>query len=192
MEENDPIENKFKSAFSDFENEPPARIWENLHTTLHPVLKSGGFWSRTAAFFLLPGKPIALYLILGSAAFGFFILVISLGTANRGTIRGHAYAGEIRLCRGDASLFKVADKTMPWDSVTYHRSAIIDSYGHFQFSNIKAGNYLLRIAPEQNSEEAQKFLPSWYDRHENSDSCRIIIIKGKDLNIDAHLKKKSE
>jgi hypothetical protein len=190
MEENDPITDKFKSAFSDFEQEPPARAWENLHKSLHPGLLPGGFWSRIAAFSLLPDKPLGFYFILGGVAFSLFLTVIYLGSGGSFAIRGHAYAGEARLCRGVAGLFQVNDKTMPWDSVEYYRSAVIDNSGHFQFSKVNSGHYLLRISPEQNSETAAKFLPAWFDRHESSDSCQLITINRGDVNIDAHLLKK--
>jgi len=192
MEENDLIGNKFKSAFSDFEKEPPARVWENLSRELHPEPKLESIWSRIAAFSLFPDRQIGFYLALGGAAVILFLTVVYIASTDHHAIRGHAYTGEVRLCRGTAVLFKVSDKAMPWDSATHYRSVMIDDNGHYQFPKVGTGKYLLRITPDGNSEAANQFLPSWYDQHETSDSCHLIIINDEDVNADVHLMQKDE
>ncbi len=187
MEEKDPIEKLVNSAFSDFEKGPPDRVWEKLQAKLHPEPAPAGFWARLIAFFHLPEWPVGWYLVLAGTAVSLMLTMGYFGLSRHHMIRGHAYAGELRLCRGTAMLFEVADKTMAWDSVSYFRSAIIDDYGHFQFSHVRDGNYILRIAPERNSEAAKKFLPSWFDRCEKSDSCLVIHVNTSDVNVEAHL-----
>ena len=192
MEEKDPIENRFKSSFAGYEKEPPARVWENLSRELHPEVKVAGFWTRIFTFSLLAPKTLGFYLTLGGIAVSMFFTVVYFGSGEHRTIRGHAYAGRVRLHHGSAELFQVADKAMPWDSATLYRSAIIDNYGHFQFSRIKTGKFILLISPEINSESEKKFLPSWYNQHEGSDSCSMILINGDDVNIEVHLVEKGE
>jgi hypothetical protein len=187
MEEKDPIENKFKSAFSDFEKEPPASVWENLDKVLHTELQPVGFWARIANWSLFGGLHPAFYLAFAGVSVTLVLAVFYLGSGRHFMVRGHAFAGVTRLCNGTAVLFQVSDKTMPWDSVTHYRSAVVDNYGHFQFPQVKKGKYILRIAPEEFSESASNFLPSWFDQHEKSDSCNLIIIINEDIYADVHL-----
>ena len=192
MEEKDHLENKFKSSFIDFDIEPPDRVWENLSRELHPEPNSETIWSRIAAFSIFRERRLGFYLALGAAAIIIFLTIVYIGSTDYHAIRGHAYTGEVRLCRGTAVLFKVADQVMPWDSVSRYRSAMIDDNGHYQFSHVEAGKYLLRISPDGNSEAAVKFLPSWFDQHDNSDSCHLIIVNKEDVNADVHLISNSE
>ncbi|MCX6304864.1 MAG: hypothetical protein NT040_07840 [Bacteroidetes bacterium] len=187
MKENDPIEHKFRQSFSNFEEEPPSGVWENLQKELHPPLQPGNIWIRTAAFFHLTGKSVVYSIALGGAALGFFVSVAYLALRDRHTIRGHAYSGNVRLHNGSAELFEVADNTIPWDSATHYRSAIIDNYGHFRFAKIRPGKYMLRIAPDRNSEPAKNFLPAWYEQCEDADSCKLIIISNQDISLEVHL-----
>jgi hypothetical protein len=192
MDEKDPIENRFRSAFSEYEQEPPDRVWEHLHEELHPEPGAGGFWSRLMAFSPFPQMHLGFYLTLGGAGFAIILTIVFLGYGSHRTIRGHAYAGEARLRHGMAVLFRVTDITMPWDSATHYRSALIDEYGHFQFAKVGEGKYILRITPDEHSETAKKFLPSWYDRHKTSDSCNLITIENNDVNTEVHLVLKDE
>jgi hypothetical protein len=191
MDEKDPIENKFRSTFADYEQEPPGRVWENLQLKLHPVAKPVHIW-RFANFRLITAIKPGVYLAFGGVALSLVFTMVFFGLKGHRAIRGHAYANEIRLHGGSAELFQVSDMAMPWDSVTHYRSAIIDHYGHFQFPRVRAGNYLLRVAPDGTSETAKTFSPSWYDRHETSDSCELIIISNGDVNLDVHLVKSRE
>ncbi len=190
MEDKDPIEESFRSALSDLEAEPPARVWESLHMQLHPLPKPAGIWGRVATFSLLADKPISFYFALSSAAIIFFVGILYFGSGGHATVRGHAYAGAERLTQGTSVLFEVADQAMPWDSVTYYRSAKVDHYGHFQFTKVDAGRYLMRVDPGGNSELASAYLPTWFDRHAAADSGRLIMINRGDVNLDAHLLKK--
>ena len=192
MEENDPIGNRLRSAFNDYEKEPPARVWENLRRELHPEPKPESVWSRIAGFSFFPERKSGFYLVMGGVAVILFLAVVYIASGDRHSVHGHAYSGDVRLCRGTAVLFQVADKAMPWDSATHYRSAIIDENGQYKFHQVESGKYLLRIAPEGNSEAAKKFLPSWFDQHENADSCHLIIIKNEDVSADVHLIPNSE
>jgi hypothetical protein len=84
-------------------------------------------------------------------------------------------------------LFQVSDKQLPWDSATHYRSANIDGNGHYTFPKVVPGKYLLRIAPDEKSESAQKYLPSWFEQYSASDSCHLIIVDFEDVNADVHL-----
>jgi hypothetical protein len=188
MEKKDLIEDKFRSSFSDFEKEPPSRVWKNVQRNLHQT----GPWSRFLAFLHLSARPLGFYLAWGGVTAGVILTVFLIGTRKHGVVRGHAYAGEARLHNGIADLFCVSDNTLPWDSVAYSRSAMIDNYGHFQFSNIGSGNYLLRITPDKTTGESDKYLPSWYEHDEKSDSCKLIVIDGKDVNVEIQLIEKTK
>jgi hypothetical protein len=190
MEEKDLIENKFQSAFSDFEQEPPGRVWENLSLELHPVPKAGSFWSRLTAFSFFPYRQPGFYFALGGLAVIIFLVVVYIAYGDYHMVGGHAYIGDVRLCRGTAVLYKVDDKKMPWDSTTTYRSAKIDDNGQYQFPKVEPGNYLLCITPDSNSDAAEKFLPSWFDQHFNADSSHLIIIDDDDVNADVHLQYK--
>ena len=192
MEETDPIEKKFKAAFSEFEKAPPAGAWENLRMELHPVPVPAGFWSRIFSFSLLSAKPLTLYISLSGIAILAFFSVIYFGSMSRHTIRGHAYAGSSRLERGTGVLFEVSDKVMPWDSVSYYRSAVVDERGHFQFSRVAEGKYLLRVEPEPGSEIIRIYFPTWHDQHETSDSCSLLIVDRQDITVEMRLKARVE
>lgn len=189
MEEKDTIADKVRATFSDYEREPPAIIWENLRRELHPEPKPESIWARMTTFSLFHGRKPGFYFALGGTAIMLFLAGVYLWSTDNYEIHGHAYAGDVRLCRGTAVLFQVSDKAMPWDSATHYRSAIIDNKGQYHFSNVETGKYLLRIAPDENSEAAKKFLPSWFDQHENPDSCHLIIIENESENADVHLMK---
>jgi hypothetical protein len=187
MEENDLLENKFRSSFSDFGKEPPERVWENIRSKMHPEQDTAGFWSRFCAFFRLNELSPGVYVALGGVVVLLFLVAVYLISDDYQTIRGHAYAGESRLNRGTAILFRVVDKAIPWDSAAHYRSAIIGTNGLYQFRKVEPGKYLLRIAPEANSDDAEKFQPSWFDQHETPDSCHLIIVNNGDVNADVHL-----
>ncbi|MEI7724787.1 MAG: hypothetical protein WCK09_06755 [Bacteroidota bacterium] len=192
MEEKDPIANKFKSAFSDYRGEPPSDVWEHVRRELHPEPKPESLWNRITTFSFFKEMKPGFYFALGGGVVMLFLAIVYLGSSDRYTIHGHAYAGELRLCRGTAVLFRVADKSMPWDSASHYRTAMIDVNGHYQFPKVESGKYLLRIAPDENSEAAKTFRPSWFDQHENPDSCHLIIVENDDENADVHLMSKSK
>jgi hypothetical protein len=191
MENPDSIEQKFRSSFSDFGQEPPARIWENLNYDLNPKPKSENLWMRISGSNIFPERQMRRYIVFAGAAFILFLAIVYFASKDNHTIRGHAYAGDVRLYRGVAVLFRVGDKVMPWDSVNHYQSTMIDIDGYYQFSHVEPGTYLLRIAPEEISETSKKFLPSWFDQHENPDSSHVIIISSDDIKADVHLISKS-
>jgi len=192
MEDQDPIEKKFRSTFSDFKKDPPASVWENLERELHPQPKTVNFWARMTGDPVFQERQLKRYLAVAGVAIFLFLAVVYFATSDRHTVRGQAYAGEARLCRGTAVLFRIEDKGKPWDSVTHYRSAMIDDNGNYKFSGIEPGIYLLRIAPESSSEIAKKYLPSWFDEHESPDSSHVIILNAEDIHADVHLINKGE
>jgi hypothetical protein len=187
MNKKDPIENKFKSAFAGFEQEPPAEAWSNLERALHPDAPPGGFLGRIASLTLFAEKPLVFYIALAGISLGLFVGIFYFGSREYYAVRGHAYAGDVRLAGGVATLFEIDDKALPWDSLNYRRSDNIDPYGHFRFSGLKPGNYLLRIAPEQGSANSKKYKPSWFDAQALSDSARVIVIDHGDVVLETHL-----
>jgi hypothetical protein len=191
MENSDNLAGKFKSSFSDFEQEPPARIWENLRNELHPGPEPETFWMRISGSSLFPQRLMRRYIALATASVLLFLAVVYFASDDQHAIRGHAYAGETRLCGGTAILFRITDKTEPWDSVNHYRSALIDENGYYTFSGVAWGNYLLRIMPEEHSEESKNFLPSWFDQHDRPDSSHVIAISTDDINADVHLMTKN-
>ena len=192
MDEEDFLEAKFRSSFAGFEKEPPGKVWENLSRELHPEPVPGNILTRIASFSVFSERRAGFYLTAVAVVITLLLVIIYFGSTDRHAIRGHAYTGETRLCKGTAVLFKVTDKAMPWDSVTQYRSSVIDNDGRYQFSKVENGQYLLRIVPEGNTEASVRFQPSWYDQHGNSDSCHLIILNKEDINADVHLMMKSE
>jgi hypothetical protein len=190
MEEKDPIEEQFRETFSDFEKEPPPRVWKNLHAELHPLPAPAGFRDQWLSFSLIAQKPLTFYLSISTAALALFFGFIYFGAAEKHTIRGHAYSGESRLQYGNAVLFRVNDLALPWDSLEHYRTDDIDHTGHFRFRRVPAGNYLIRVSPEKGSPESEKYHASWFDRHETADSANVIAMGERDASVEVNLRKK--
>ncbi len=187
MENSDNIEHKFKTTFTDFAQDPPSRVWENMRNELHPGPKPETYWMRITGSSLFPERRIRRYIAFAAASVLLFMAIIYFASNDHQSIRGHAYAGETRLCGGMAILFRVTDKKEPWDSVNHYRSSLIDENGYYTFSGVAPGNYLLRIMPEEHSEASKSFMPSWFDQHEKPDSSHVIAISTDDINADVHL-----
>ncbi len=187
MEEKDTISDKFKSAFADFEREPPERVWDHLRSKLHPAQKPENNRVGIFGYFLFSSRKPGFYLVSGMIVLLLFLTIVYISSGDHYKINGHAYTGEARLCGGTAVLFQVSDKQLPWDSATHYRSANIDGNGHYTFPKVVPGKYLLRIAPDEKSESAQKYLPSWFEQYSASDSCHLIIVDFEDVNADVHL-----
>jgi len=192
MENPDSIEQKFKSSFSEFEQAPSAHVWDNLRNKLHPEPEPGNLWLRKTGSYLLPDRQMRRFIAFAAAAVILALAVVYIASVDQHEIYGHAYAGEVRLCRGIAVLFRVGDKAMPWDTLKHCNSAIIDDNGFYKFSRVEPGIYLLRISPEERSENLKAFLPSWFDQHDNPDSSHTIIITAEDVRADVHLISRSE
>jgi hypothetical protein len=184
MDPKDPIENKFKSAFSGFEQPPPPEVWDHVHAALHPVPGPAGLvaWVKKLSF-LLHLHP-GFYFAFSGAGFVLFVTLGYFVLTGHQAIRGHVYAGTARLNDGQAELFEVADRSMPWDSVKHYRSAVIDHYGHFRFAGVASGRYLLRVSPAEHSETAKRYQPTWFEKHTTSDSCNVIGVKKEDVRVE--------
>jgi hypothetical protein len=187
MDENDSIDQKFKTAFTGFEQEPPPEAWDRLHAVLHPPVPPKGLLARIAALLLAGDKPLSFYLAIAGISLGLFSGIYYFGFNGRYAIRGHAYVGELRLKGGVATLFESTDKTLPWDSLEYSRSDNIDEFGHFRFARLKPGRYLLHIAPADDRSGKNKYLPTWYKGLDKSDSARVLSIENRDLTIEIYL-----
>jgi len=187
MEEYENMEKKFREAFAGYEPAPPEQGWSRLRSNLQPEPRYDGFLSWITD--LPQSSPRFFRLSIGftAAAVMLFLVIIWFSSGNHSTIRGHAYAGELRLCKGTAYLFRVEDKALPFDSLKNIRSSEIDEKGYYQFSQIKSGKYLVRISPQEFSEGYKHFLSSWYDQHISPDSAHLIMIGAEDLTVDVHL-----
>jgi len=186
MEENHNIENKFREVFAGFEKDPPERVWEGLKNVLHPAPKHVGFWSG-----LTHGtrhmRMVRISSIAAMAAIILFLLFMWFSYGNHRIIRGHAYAGDERLMRGTAYLFRVEDKARPFDSVRHYLSATVDEKGSYKFINVAPGKYLLRVVPDAASGISKNFQPSWFDQREGPEEAHLIHVGSEDLFVDVHL-----
>ena len=184
----DPLLGSVRSAMRGMQKTPPASAWKFLAGHLHPVVKPPvAAWFHNL-FSLFTGKTVHLYITLALAGSALTGALLWFGAGSRQELRGHAYAGLGRLTSGRAELFLLNDRILPWDSLEHSRSAYIDRTGHFQFTRLKPGNYLLRVAPEPGTGEADRFVPTWYDGSASSDSCRIIRIDENDVTVEISLR----
>jgi len=186
MEENQYLENKFREAFKNFERTPSEDTWKGLRSVLHPEPRHIGFW---AGIIQMPQNSRFLRFTVGVAAIAIilFLIIFWIAYGDHRAIRGHAYAGESRLSRGTAYLFKVEDRSIPYDSVRHYSSAIVNDNGSYKFINVKPGKYLLRVVPESTAFSNKNYKPSWYDQHEYTGEAHLIELKSDDLEIDVHL-----
>jgi hypothetical protein len=187
MQDRDPIEERYRNAFSGFEAPPPENAWEKIRKGIQPrVVKEGRmavFKSRLAGL----AHSRNLYPLLASAAMILLIIIIWASYSNKHSIRGHAYAGETRICRGTAFLFKVYDRTKPLDTVKLIQSVPVDNNGYYQFSGLVHGTYMIRINPLPGTEITRNFIPSFYDQDSAASEVNLIKIDGEDPTIDIHL-----
>jgi hypothetical protein len=186
MEENQHLENTLRESFDGFEQTPPERVWDGIRDMLHPEPAHTGFWARitqmpqNSRFLKLSAGVMAVSVIL-------FLFFMWFAYGNHRSIRGHAYAGEIKLCRGTAYLFKIEDKAKPYDSVKHYSSALVDDNGSYKFMNVAPGKYLLRIVPEESTSFYKNYQPSWFDQHESPEEAHLIEVKSEDQEVDVHL-----
>jgi len=192
MEESEKIDKKFRESFTGFDPAPPEEVWEGVRRVLHPRPRYDGFWSRIGDLPQSSPRIFQLSVMISSAAVVLFLIVLWFAYSDHHSIKGHAYAGEARLCRGTAYLFKVEDKVKPFDTIQHFSSANLDEHGSYVFLNIQPGKYLLRVIPEKNSPIAKKYESSWFDQHENLNDAHLIIVGSEDQDIDIHLVPKPE
>ncbi|MCX6283103.1 MAG: hypothetical protein NTW31_02545 [Bacteroidetes bacterium] len=187
MQEKDTIEEYYRKAFSEFEPPPPEQAWEKIKAGIHPLeTKKGsmeGFKKGIAGFY----HSRNLYPLLAAAAMVLLLVMIFVSYSNKHSIRGHAYAGEARICMGTAYLFKVYDKAKPLDTLKLVQSVSVDNNGFYQFSGIDNGNYLIRINPLPGSEITRNFMPSYYDQDSAFREAIVIKIQNEDPTVDIHL-----
>jgi hypothetical protein len=187
MQEKDPIEERYRNAFSGFEPPPPAQAWEKIRKGIQPgVIREGkiALFKRSLAGLGHPGR---LFPLLATAAMILLLIIIWASYSNKHSIRGHAYAGEARICRGTAFLFKVYDKAKPYDTVKLIQSEPVDDNGYYQFSGLVHGNYMIRINPLPGTETTRNFIPSFYDQDSTTAEVNVIRIDGEDPTVDIHL-----
>ena len=187
MQEKDPLEEHYKRTFSGFEPQPPGQAWEKIRTRIHPPDVRKG---RMAALKdRLAGLRHSgnLYPLLAAAAMVLILVFIWFSYSHKHSIRGHAYAGEARMCLGTAYLFKVYDKVKPFDTVLLVESVKVDDKGFYQFLGIDRGNYLIRVNPLPGTDITGKYLPSFYDQDSALPEAKIIRIDNEDPTVDIHL-----
>lgn len=188
MQEKDNIEELYGKAFSEYEAPPPEKAWEKIRSGLQPPAeKAGGPAARLARMFRGLRHSRNLYPLLASAAMILLLFVIWFSYSHKHCIRGHAYAGESRICKGTAYLFRVYDKSKPLDTVLMIGSVPVDDNGFYQFSGVGNGNYLIRINPLPGSETTWKYLPSFYDQDSLRSEANIIRVDQDDPTVDIRL-----
>jgi hypothetical protein len=190
MIEQDPLEEKFKSAFRNFKAAPSGRVWQGVSKELHPQPVSPGFIDRRVR--MLSTWP-RVYKIAGSVSIAAIILLLAAGylfLGNQRSVGGHAYADETRLCRGTATLYSVGDKMKPYDSVKAYSTVNVDGDGYYFFNKVEQGQYMLLVVPELSSPHAQTHKPSWFDHQSGTGDAHIISVGKNDLMVDVHLKRK--
>ncbi len=187
MQDTDPIEERYRNAFSGFEPPPPEHAWEKIRKGIQPEGTKEGrmaaFINKLANF----GNSPRLYPLLASAAMILLLIIIWTSYSNKHSIQGHAYAGETRICRGTAYLFKVYDKVKPWDTVRLIKSVPVDDNGFYQFGGLNHGNYMIRINPLPGAEITRNFMPSFNDQDSAAAKVNIIKIDREDPTVDIHL-----
>ena len=187
MNEFDDIESKLRGTFDDFEQDPPEKVWEGIRKTIHADTQKEKFRSRLFDFSLSRPRLVRLYAVLAAASVIIFLLIVFFTSSNKLTIRGHAYAGEIPLCRGTAVLFKVADKVEPIDSLQQHGSVSLNEKGFYRFTKVNPGKYLIRVVPLWNSEQDKYYHSSWNDQHIVPELSHVIPVESEDLIVDVYL-----
>ena len=187
MQEQDNIEEYYRKVFTEFEPPPPAHAWAKISSRLHPPEgNSSGIMSLKK---ILANAMLSrnLYPLLATAAMLVLIFFIWFSYSNKHIIRGHAYAGETRLCMGTAFLFKVYDKVKPYDTVKLLQTVKVDANGFYQFIGLDQGNYMIRISPQPGSEMTRTYLPSFYNQDSASADANLIRMGNEDSSIDIHL-----
>jgi hypothetical protein len=192
MQDFDPIEEHFRKTFSGRESDPPENSWLKISSRLQASDRKGGGISKTierGSGFIHSSR---FYPVLAVAAMLVLILFIWISYSDKHTIRGHAYAGEGRLCKGTAYLYKVIDKAEPVDSGLGKpvQTVRVDMKGFYQFTGISQGNYVIKVAPDSGSEAIRNFLPSFYDQNSEEKKANLVRIGKEDPTIDIHLQPK--
>ncbi len=190
MDEMDNIEKKFNEAFSGYAKEPPGMVWDRIQSELHPDLAPRSLWDQIVFFPQRSPRLFRFGIAIAAASVMIFFISLYFGSGGRHMLRGHAYAGEARLCKGTAYLFRVNDKSSPLDSIEHIRSARVNEDGAYHFSGVESGKYLLRVSPDASSEEDLKYHASWHEQHRESDSAHLLIIESGDVHADVHLVEK--
>ena len=190
MEQHDHLDQKFQSAFQDFEAEPPASVWTNVNRELHPAGQHDKIWSPAGSMTFFTGSRVRLWGAIAAMAVILFFATVYFLSLDRHIVKGHAYTGDRRLISGTAILFTVRDKSRPWDSVDYYRRVPVDGNGYFYFSGVDEGSYLLRVDPGSQPENADQFVASWYDMHGDPSLSHLIVVSDDDVRTDVHLIKK--
>jgi len=185
MQEKDNIEEHYRKTFSGFEADAPEHSWEKIRSRLHPEETKGHTGIRGLRT-IFRNSP-RLYPFLAMAATVLLLALIWFSYSDKHTISGHAYAGDSRMCRGTAFLFKVYDKAKPLDTVLMVQSVPIDEKGFYQFFHIDHGQYLIRVNPLPGSEITKNFLPSYYDQDSASAEANVIHIEKEDPTADIRL-----
>jgi len=187
MQEKDPIEERYRKAFSEFESPPPDQVWEKIMKGIKPQFSEQGKMTMLMNWLsglIHSGK---LYPLLATAAMVLLIIIIWTSYSHKHSIRGHAYAGETRICRGTAFLFEVYDKVKPYDTVKLIQSVPVDDNGYYQFNGLVHGNYMIRINPLPGTDITRNFIPSFYDQDSVAAQVNLIRVENDDPTVDIHL-----
>jgi hypothetical protein len=187
MKENDQTEMRLRERFAGYESEPPERVWEEIRDKLHPEPGRSAFRAWWQDF---PGeKPRQFRIIATSlaAVVVIFLTAVWFLFDDHYALRGHAYAGEVRLCRGTATLFRVGDLAPPYDTVEHYNTAPVDENGYFRFTGVDKGKYLIKVSPEINSPHAKSHHSSWFDQKTDQKDASLIVVADGDVSQDVYL-----
>ncbi|MFC2101578.1 hypothetical protein ACFLS7_01130 [Bacteroidota bacterium] len=145
-EENDHnIPPEARELFRNFEAEPPPEAWDAISARLAEEAKDSDSDQALGHLtgWLRPRKR--LYPILVGFSLALIAFFIWIGVQPSSQINGQVSVDSQELQSGTAYLFKVQDDTSPFDSVRFVRQTPIDSTGHFLFSRLPSGSYLVRV-----------------------------------------------
>lgn len=186
----DNLENRFKETFAGYAKEPPAGVWDRIEEELHPKPASRSLWEQMLLTREASPRILRYVAAVAAASVALFFIILYFSSGEKHMLRGHAYAGDARLCRGTAYLFKVNDKAIPLDSIEHCCSTRVSESGAYQFNGVESGRYLLRVSPDAASEFSLKFHPSWHEQHQESDSAHLLVVGEADVHADVHLVEK--
>jgi len=192
MEENHPIEKKIRETLRDYDPAPPGSAWNNIRNRIgiQDETRDTSFWNLVIPLH----QQRTFRIVLGVAAFAlilFLVLVWMFAPGHR-AISGSAWAGEERLCKGTACLYKVDDITAPFDSVKEYRKVSVSEKGQYRFPEVGMGRYLLKVVPEEGSEHSGSHKPSWYDQRSAEDDPLLIEVGEQDLVVNIVLQPKEK
>lgn len=153
---------RIRELFRDFEAEPPPQSWNAISTRLAGEIhgKTSHQWFGGLAGWFQPVNH--LYPALAIVGIVLIALVIWIDMKPTSRIKGQALIDESELARGTAYLFRVRDRVIPYDSVSFFGKMELDTNGRFYFGHVPSGLYLLRIHVHPESQYSEQYNHGYY------------------------------